>query len=294
MSEIVATTASRVAVRSGLWAESVVARVALAMIALHVVDDNFLQPEPGTAATGHLISGLVPLTLIVGAAACYGRLRPGFRAVLALVFGVLGVVAGTEAAYYKANGGASGDDYTGYLSAAAGLLLLGVGSITLWRSRRRDDGRPWRYVRRLLLTGAALVAVMFFLFPVSLAYVVTHTARAEVPRAELGPAYENVELHDERRPAPEGLVRPFEEPRGRDRLPWSLRPAKAGADACAPRLRRAALRSSRRGRERGRPECLRLGWRTGLGCRRRVPPLARPTSTTRGSGASASPSAARC
>ena len=35
---------------------------------------------------------------------------------------------------------------------------------------------------------------MFVLFPVSLAYVVTHTARAEVPRADLGAAYENVEF----------------------------------------------------------------------------------------------------
>ena len=171
-----------------------VARVALGVIALHVVDDNFLQPEPGTTATGHLLSGLVPLAVIGCAAAVYGRLRPGFRAVLALVFGVLGVVAGTEAAYYTANGGASGDDYTGYLSVAAGLLLLGVGSATLWRSRRRDDGRLWRYVRRLLLTAAAAVAFMFVLFPISLAYVVTHTARAEVPRAELGAAYENVEF----------------------------------------------------------------------------------------------------
>ena len=34
-----------------------------------------------------MLSGLVPLALIVGAAACYGRARPGFRAVLALVFG---------------------------------------------------------------------------------------------------------------------------------------------------------------------------------------------------------------
>ena len=167
---------------------------ALGAVGLHVVDDNFLQPESGTAATGHLLSGLVPLALIAGTAACYGRARPGFRAVLALVFGVLGVVTGTEAVYYTVNGGASGDDYTGYLSVASGLLLLGVGCATLWRSRRRDDGRLWRYVRRSLLAAAAAVAVMVVVFPISLAYVVTHTARAEVPRADLGTAYEKVEF----------------------------------------------------------------------------------------------------
>ena len=122
--------------------ESALFAAALGAVGLHIVDDNFLQPESGTAATGHLLSGLVPLALIVGAAACYGRARPGFRAVLALVFGVLGVLAGTEALYYTANGGPSGDDYTGYLSVASGLLLLGVGCATLWRSRR--NGRAPR------------------------------------------------------------------------------------------------------------------------------------------------------
>jgi uncharacterized protein len=194
MNENAVPTAPRAAVRSRLCVEQAVARVALALIALHVVDDNFLQPEPGTAANGHLISALVPLGLIAAALACDARVRPGFRAVLALGFGVLGVLGGTEAAYYTANGGMSGDDYTGYLSVAGGLLLLGVGSVTLWRSRRRNDGRQRRYVRRLFLTAAAAVVVMFVLFPISLAYVVTHTARAEVPRADLGTAYEKVEF----------------------------------------------------------------------------------------------------
>jgi fermentation-respiration switch protein FrsA (DUF1100 family) len=172
--------------------ESTLFAAALGAVGLHIVDDNFLQPEPGTAASSHLISGLVPLTLIVGATACYGRARAGFRAVLALVFGALGLLAGTEAAYYTAKGVATGDDYTGYLSVAAGVLLLVIGSVTLWRSRRSDDGPLWRYTRRLLLTGAAAVFAMFVLFPISLAYVVTHTSRAEVPRADLGTAYEDV------------------------------------------------------------------------------------------------------
>jgi hypothetical protein len=81
---------------------------ALSVVGLHIVDDNFLRPEPGTAATSHLLSGLVPLALIAGAAASYARARPGFRAALALILGVLGLLAGTEAAYYTVNGGASG------------------------------------------------------------------------------------------------------------------------------------------------------------------------------------------
>ena len=55
----------------------VAARVALGVIGLHVVDDNFLQPEPGTAAADHLVSGLVPLGILAIAAWRYPRLRAG-------------------------------------------------------------------------------------------------------------------------------------------------------------------------------------------------------------------------
>jgi hypothetical protein len=75
--------------------------VALGAIGLHVLDDNFLQPQPGTSAGDHLVSGLVPLALLVLTAMMYPRLRAGFRATLALTLGVLCVVAGAgEAAYY--------------------------------------------------------------------------------------------------------------------------------------------------------------------------------------------------
>jgi dienelactone hydrolase len=168
--------------------------LAIGALCLHIADDNFLQPEPGTSAAGHLASGLVPLALLFAAAASYGRLRAGPRAALALVLGVLGVLVGTEAVYYAATGAMSGDDYTGIVSIAAGTLLLVVGMVTLWRSRRRAGNRWWRYGRRLLLTVAAALVVMLALFPICLSYVVTHTARAKVPAAALGARYEAVEF----------------------------------------------------------------------------------------------------
>ena len=273
--------------------ESALTAAALSAVGLHVVDDNFLQPEPGTAATGHLISGLVPLALILAAAACYGRLRPGSRAVLALVFGVLGVLAGTEAAYYTANGAASGDDYTGYLSLAAGLLLLGVGSATLWRSRRRNDGRPRRYMRRLLLTAAAAVVVMFVLFPISLAYVVTHTARAEVPRADLGTAYEKVEFTTS-----DGLLLKGWYIPSKNRAAVIAFPGRSGPQKQARMLARhgyGVLLFDRRGEGASEGDPNVFGW----GGERDLLAAAaylrsRRTSTARGSGPSACRSAARC
>jgi uncharacterized protein len=186
------TAATRVA--AALRTETGLARLALGVVSLHVVDDNFLQPNPGTSALDHLVSGLVPLAPLVLAGFFYPRLRAGARATIALLGGYFGVLAGTEAVHYTRAVGASGDDYTGLLSIAAGLLLIGLGGVTLWRSRRTDDRPWWRYLRRLLLLALTLVVVSIVLFPFAISYVVTHAARAEVPTADLGAPYEDVEF----------------------------------------------------------------------------------------------------
>ncbi len=172
--------------------ESALLRLGTAFVVVHVADDNLLQPNPGTGAADHLVSGLVPIAVLIGAAVVYDRLRAGARASIALLLGFFGVLVGTEAVYYTRAVGPSGDDYTGLLSIPAGLLLLGVGALTLWRSRRRNDASWWRYARRLLVTAAVVFAGVIFLFPVALSYVVTHTLRADVPTPHLGAAYEDV------------------------------------------------------------------------------------------------------
>jgi dienelactone hydrolase len=174
--------------------EAGLARLGLGAIGLHVVDDNFLQPQPGVSPADHLVSGLVPLAVVVTAAVAYPRLRPGLRGSLALLFGFFGLIGGTEAAYYLQDVGLSGDDFTGLLSIVAGVLLLAVGAVTLWRSRRTDDHPAWRYTRRALYGLLGLLVVAFVLFPVSIAYVVTHVAPEGVPAADLGAPHENVEF----------------------------------------------------------------------------------------------------
>jgi MYXO-CTERM domain-containing protein len=174
--------------------EVALARIAIGAVALHVVDDNFLQPNPGTSAGDHLAGGLVLLVLLVAGALLYGRVRAGARAIIALLTGFVGVGVGIEAVYYTREVGPSGDDFTGLLSIPAGLFLLGLGGLTLWRSRRRDDALWWRYLRRLLYLGAAYVVFAPVLFISAATYVLTHVARAEVPAADLGARYENVEF----------------------------------------------------------------------------------------------------
>src|SRR5437764_235088 len=170
--------------------ETKLAVVGLGVVSLHVFDDSFLQREPGTAAVDHLLSGLVPLAVLIGTAMLYHRLRPGLRATLAVVLGVLGIViGGSEAAYYGPKEGLSADEYTGLLEVAGGLLLVGVGAATLWRTRRRDDAIAWRYTRRVLPATASVLVGSFVLFPLALSYGFTHIARTDTAQGRLGAQY---------------------------------------------------------------------------------------------------------
>jgi uncharacterized protein len=174
---------------------TLIARIAIAVMALHVIDDSFLQPAPGTTFADHLVSGLVPLAALALAAWAFPRMRAGARAATALMLAPLAIVLGAEAVRYWGQVGLSGDDYTGLLAIPAGIALFGVAGATLWTSRRLDDGRYWRYPRRLLLAAGGLLGFVWVVFPLSLAYVGTHVARAEVHTPNLGTAHETVTLH---------------------------------------------------------------------------------------------------
>jgi hypothetical protein len=187
---------TRTAQPTGLWDrvadERHLATGALAVVGLHVLDESFLQPEQGVSPTEHLVSGLVPLALLAWLGLSYARLRPGVRAAWTLLAGYFGAVVGTESVYYAVSSGPSGDDFTGLAAAAAGLLLLGIGAVTLWRSRRTEHGLLRRLVRRGAIAVGVLLLAGVVLFPTAIAYVVTHTARAGVPTPDLGAPYEDV------------------------------------------------------------------------------------------------------
>ncbi len=172
--------------------ERAIVLLAIGLIAVHVVDDSFVQPQPGTSAADHLVGGLVPLAALALAAVAYPRLRAGWRAVLALVLGMFGLGTASEAWYYTREVGASGDDYTGLLAIPAGLMLLVLGIVTLWRSRRLDERMPRRYLRRALLGVAGLVVLLVGIYPLVSSYGQTHIGRAVVPEPELGADFEEV------------------------------------------------------------------------------------------------------
>src|SRR5688500_5235970 len=110
-----ASSAPRVAWRGGLTraaafarTEIGVVRLALGAIALHLVDENYLQPQPGTSGADHLASGLIPVAILLGVAAAYPRLPAWLRAATAMTFGALGIAVGFPGAYYVLDGSAEG------------------------------------------------------------------------------------------------------------------------------------------------------------------------------------------
>ena len=128
------------------------------MVAVHVIDDSFVQPQPGTDAGDHLLSGLLPVGILIVVAWLYPRLGAGARAGVSVTFGALAVAVGAPAVYYLRAGEAADAHYTGLLAIPMGVLMLGVGPVVLWRARHVGGSRAHRY-RRRSLTALVIVTV---------------------------------------------------------------------------------------------------------------------------------------
>ena len=176
-------------------AETLVFRLAVAAAALWVLDDASWHREPGTSLGDHLASGLLPLALTALLGLEYPRLRPGARAVAALIAGALMIVVGVVDGLRQVSvDRTSGDDVTAMICGAAGVVLLVLGAAVLWRSRRLDERPLRRYLRRTLVAVAAAFGTLFVVLPVAFAIVANHKARAPVERVDLGRPYVDVAL----------------------------------------------------------------------------------------------------
>jgi uncharacterized protein len=138
----------------------------------------------------------VPLAALALAALAYPRLRGGYRAALAILVGISGIVVGIEAVHYTKHVGPSGDDFSGLLAVPAGVALLGFGIAMAWHTRRRHGGLLRPGLRRSAIALASVIGALFVVFPLGYSYVGTHAARPPVEDIDLGTAnVEDVQLH---------------------------------------------------------------------------------------------------
>jgi hydrogenase/urease accessory protein HupE len=111
---------------------------AMAVEAVHLVDDGLVSPHDGV---GDLPSTLISVGILVAAVALYGRLPVWARAVLAGLFGLAGLASGLEMHVIPSlQDGATGSDYTGFGHAAAGAVLLALSAALA--TRRKPNPQP--------------------------------------------------------------------------------------------------------------------------------------------------------
>jgi uncharacterized protein len=179
-------------IRDWGWA-TLIFRAATALALVHALDDAFVNRQPGVDLDPHALAAAISVAGAAAAAVSFPRLRPGLRAAIALVFGVLAVTNGFMHVIHIAKEGPAHSDLTGVLAAVAGLLLIGLALWIPWRHRgegARTARRRWINRAIALVLGALLVYAG--LYPTAVAIVPTHKYREAIPDTPRG--YEAVEF----------------------------------------------------------------------------------------------------
>ena len=154
---------------------------ATAIALVHALDDAFLNRQPGVGADEHTLAALMALTIGLAGVIAFPHLRPGLRAGLALVFGILALVNGALHIAHIGVEGVAESDLSGGLAAAAGLVLIGLGLSIPWRHRGEGAAtRPRRWGYRLVAVLGGAIVVYAFLYPVCFALVQTHAFREPI------------------------------------------------------------------------------------------------------------------
>jgi hypothetical protein len=154
---------------------------ATALIVVHIADDEFLHRQPGTSIRDHLAAGLLPIGVSLAGAWGYPRLRAGLRAGIALVFGILSIVAGMIALGGARADGVSGSDWSGLLLLPVGLALAMMAAWIPWHERGRGaQTRRRRWVNRGIAVAATPLVLFYVVVPIGAALVATHKYRTPI------------------------------------------------------------------------------------------------------------------
>ena len=149
--------------------------IAAAVAMAHALDDAFLLPGAGVPLTQHALAAAIALVSTVAAVLSFPSLRPGVRAAISFTFGVLALVNGGRHVHHIAMDGMTANDVTGALAMAAGVVLI---ALAAWIPfRHRGTGR---WVVRILMLPAAVLAVAFLYGPVGMGIVDIHSLHRPV------------------------------------------------------------------------------------------------------------------
>ena len=175
------TSARPLAVARSWRSETLVFRSATGIALLHALDDAFLNRQPGVPLGQHALAAVIAVVVAVGAAVAFPRLRPGLRAGVALVFGILAVVNGATHLAHVLVDEAARSDLTGLLAVGAGAVLIGLALATPFLHRGEGAataGSRWAY--RAIGVVAGAVVLFFVALPVAFAIVQAHKHREPI------------------------------------------------------------------------------------------------------------------
>jgi dienelactone hydrolase/uncharacterized membrane protein HdeD (DUF308 family) len=167
-------------IREAGW-EALLFRAATGVALVHALDDAFLNRQPGVPLGQHALAAVISLAAGLGAIVAFPRLRPGVRAAVALVFGVLALTNGAMHLIHITKDGPAHSDVTGVLAAVAGVLLIALAVWIPWR--HRGEGALTarrRWGNRAIALVLGFVILYAGLYPTAAAIVPTHKYREPI------------------------------------------------------------------------------------------------------------------
>ena len=161
--------------------ETAVFRVATVVALLHALDDAFLNRQPGVDLDQHALAAAIALAAGLGAIVAFPRLRPGFRAAIAFVFGVFAITNGVLHVVHISKDGPAHSDPTGVAAVVAGVVLAALGLLIPFLHRGESAAtRGRRWANRLVAAVAGFLFLYALVYPTSAAIIVTHKYREPI------------------------------------------------------------------------------------------------------------------
>jgi hypothetical protein len=167
--------------------------IAVAALALHVIDDAWWHARPDTSV-GHNLLLLLPAVVLAALWALLAtHVRPAFQACLAFAAGTLMVADAGAHLSHAQDSGIGSTDLTGFLVGLVGLALIGLAlAIALRPKAPRPRSRRWAARAGVVLgTIATLLCVTF---PLYLAVYAAHKPAMDVNPASQPPGHRELML----------------------------------------------------------------------------------------------------
>lgn len=167
---------------------------ATALIVAHMLlDATFCRPM-GTSVGANLGTIVLPCVIANTAMLGFSLMRPGARAWVAFVFGTLAAADGAlHVAHLRRGGGIGGNDVSGLIAGAAGVVLVLLAGALVLRPKGSRTPRQ-RIAKKLGALLGVAATIILLVIPLEVTVYIVHKQPVHVPDSALKIEHENVTL----------------------------------------------------------------------------------------------------